>query len=367
MNGSLPRSAFVALAALLPLGLSRGAHAEPPQMREHEASAAVRTESDDGRVSLSIGGFLQARAAFTRGTGPDAEEADPLVSLTRARLYTFGHVHDPSLRYRLMLGTNGAETTFQLFDAYVEKTFAPELRIRFGRTKIPVFRSWVESARMFAGVERDAATVALLPGREVLVMVRGELGHETLEYAVAAFDAGERHETTAIPAAAARLVWNPMGHALEGEVDFDDTPFAVSLGASALTGRKPTVAWVGSERTVDETLAGAEVLLRAHGFDLGGEVERRDRRTADGARWLVRGAYARADYYVPSLQSAFGVRTSMIRSSDPTLRDRDEFELDGGFYPGRHDVKLVGEVATARVGGSGTRELRAALQLQVAF
>jgi hypothetical protein len=367
MIGALPRSAFVALAALVPLGLTRNAHAEPPQMREHEASAAVRTESDDGRVSLSIGGFLQARAAFTRGTGLDAEEADPLVSLTRARLYTFGHVHDPSLRYRLMLGTNGGETTFQLFDAYVEKAFAPELRLRIGRTKIPIFRSWVESARMFAGVERDAATVALLPGREVLVMLRGEIGHETLEYAVAAFDSGASHESTAVPAAAARLVWNPMGHALEGEVDFDDTPPALSLGASAMTGRKAVVAVEGSARAVDETLAGAEVLVRAHGFDLGGEVERRERRAADGARWVARGAYARADYYVRSLQSALGVRTSMIRSSDPALFDRDEFEIDGGFYPGRHDAKIVGEIASARVGGAGTRELRAALQLQVAF
>lgn len=333
-------------------------------MREHAATAAVRSESGDGRISLALGGFLQARAS---ASDAEAGQADRLLTLARTRLYAFGHAYDPSLRYRMMFGTNGDETTFQLFDAYVEKTFAPELRLRVGRGKVPVFRAWVESARMLSAVERDAATVALLPGREVMAMVRGELGGDTLEYAVTAFDPGGGSHGTALPAGAARIVWNAQGRAIEGEVDFDDAPLTIALGASAMAGRKKSLTVEGRALEADETLAGSEVLLRAHGFDLGAEAELRERRSSDGMRWRVRAGYVRADYFVAPLASALGVRASTIQSTDPTLRERDEVEFDAGYYPFRHDVKVNAEVALARAGVERAREVRGAVQLQVAF
>jgi hypothetical protein len=365
---------FVACACAFSFGVST-ARAEPPLMRERSAKAAVSTESDDGRVSLSLGGFLQARAQREVALGGrDAEDAAaetaPIVSLPRMRFYAFGHVHEDTIRYRLMMGASGVGGTVQVLDAYLEKRFAHALHLRAGVFKIPVYRAWIESARLMSSVERAYATTAFLPGREGALMASGELAGEEYQYAVALVNGAAAGATSAEPAGAARVVWNPMGRVIEGEIDFDDQPATLSIGANALVNRRvvqaPAAVSAPGLQGVEDAL-GVEVSLRARGFDLSGEAMVRDRRRDDGLRTRSFGAYVRADQYVASIASSFGGRVSLLAGDDAGTPDRRDYELDYGFYPGRHDLKLNVEVGYVDYVRADVRAVEGAAQVQVAF
>jgi len=369
------RALAPALACVGVLAFTRRALAEPPLMRERSAKAAVSTESDDGRVSLSLGGFLQARAQREVSVS-GGEEADllaeraPIISLPRMRFYAFGHVHEDSIRYRLMMGASGASGAVQVLDAYVEKRFGHALHVRAGVFKIPVYRAWIESARLMSSVERAYATTAFLPGREGAIMASGELAGEEYRYAVALVNGAAPGATSAEPAGAARAVWNPMGRVIEGEIDFEAQAATISIGANALANRR-VVQTAGTSASPalqgTEDALGVELSFRARGFDLSGECMVRERRRDDGLRVRTVGAYVRADHYLPALASSFGGRVSLLSGEDAAVQDRRDYELDYGFYPGRHDLKINLEVGYVEYPSAEARAVEGAAQVQVAF
>jgi hypothetical protein len=298
----------------------------------------------------------------------DAGVEAPIVSLPRMRFYAFGHVHDESVRYRLMMGASGVGGAVQLLDAYVEKRLDPALHLRAGVFKIPVYRAWIESARLLSSVERAYATTVFLPGREGALMASGEAAGEAFQYALALVNGAAAGVTSAEPAGAGRAVWNPMDRVIEGEIDFHDQPATLSVGANLLVNRRvvATPAVTGTPALAGtENAAGVEVSFRARGLDVSGECMVRERRRDDGPRTELLGAYARADYFVPSIASSVGARMSVVRGRHDATLDRDDFELDYGFYPGRHDLKLNVEMGYVRYVHATT--LEAAAQVQVAF
>jgi phosphate-selective porin len=216
------------------------AHGEPPLMKEQSVEPKIQAISPDGRFAISLGGFLQARY---RGASIEKEADVSQFGNPRARLYSFGYIHSKDFRYRLMMGTLPHSQQIQLFDAYVEVRMADELRLRAGRFKMPVFREWVESARLQSSTERSALTMLLSPGRDYGLMASGSFLHENIEYALGVFNgAGEvaAVDSNATPAFAGRMVWNTTGRSIEGEVDFHHSPLAVAIGASGSSAWKPS-------------------------------------------------------------------------------------------------------------------------------
>ena len=86
-------------------------------MKEHQQHPRLEVASKDGRHSIAVGGFFQARyaATFTRD-----ELASSRFGVPRTRLYVDGRLFSPKIRYRLMLGTAPFATRVDLYDAYVE-------------------------------------------------------------------------------------------------------------------------------------------------------------------------------------------------------------------------------------------------------
>lgn len=342
-------------------------------MRERSAKAAVSAASEDGRVSLALGGFLQARAereliVARAGDGGEDVGVMPIFSLPRMRLYTFGHVHDESVRYRLMVGATGVAGPVQVLDAYVEKRIDPALELRAGVFKIPVYRAWIESARLLASAGRASSTTAFIPGREAALMASGEVVGVALQYAIAVVNGAAPGVTSSEPAGAARAVWNPMGRVIEGEIDFEDLPPTLSFGASVLVNRRvgqassaPSTPSLAST----ENASGVEVAFRAYGVDVSGECMVRERRRDDGERAELLGAYVRVDSYVAALASSFGVRASVLSGRRDATLDRRDLELDYGFYPGRHDLKVNVEARLVTYAHASAFE--GVAQAQVAF
>lgn len=294
------------LMALLTALLSALARAEPPAVKEHQSHPRLEVVSRDGRYSVAIGGFFQARyaAAFT-AKSLDASR----FGVPRTRLYVFGRLFSRNIRYRLMLGTAPYELDIKLYDAYVEWWARPWARVRGGYFKIPVLREWVESARLLASVDRSASAQFLSPGRHPGVMLSGGLADDAVEYWLGAFGgAGQpTPEPDLLPVVAGRLVWNTTRRTIEGEVDLQRSPIALSIGASGYAAFGTRTAG----RRSHELLGAAELALRVRGLDAAVEAAFRER--DDGSvRERVAAGYARANYYLAGARTALGVRASQI-------------------------------------------------------
>jgi hypothetical protein len=345
------------------------AHAEPPSMKEQSVKPKIQAVSPDGRYSVSLGGFLQAR--YT-GILAEGEENTSQFGLARTRMYVFGHVHSKEFRYRLMVGTPPNSQQMKVFDAYVEWEVRNELRIRIGRFKLPIFREWVESARLLASVDRNTLTKLLGPGRDYGTMVSGELFHGQLDYAAGLFNgAGDTatKDSNSSPAMAGRLVWNAMGRSIEGEIDFDNSPPTLAVGVSGYATWRP----VDDEPTTDtnvphmrERMAGAEIAFRYHGFDLTSEIMGRERLRNDIYE-NVWGGYVRADMYFSKLQSSLGVRGVEFISQTNPRETRHELEIDTGYFVEQHDLKLMANWGIARLPVLRAWERFVFVQAQVSF
>jgi hypothetical protein len=363
----LARALVTTLALAAPCALSPSAHAEPAQGKEPSEPPRLGVTSADGRFSAALGGFLQVRGAGELDGGLRAEAS---LGVPRTRLYAFGHVLSRGVRYRLMLGTPPDALALELYDAYVDVRLAEAVRLRAGRFKVPVSREWVESARLLASVERSSAVRAALPGRDVGLSLSGEAARGALEGTLAVFGgAGDRatRDGNQAPSVAARLVWNTMGRPLEGEVDFEGAPPTLSLGASA-SATLPSARVTSKEPSAEprrEHLVGVELAFRARGLDVGAELLAR--LGEPGASDDTVGGYVRADYYLAPLRATVGaraVRTVGLR--DPT-RTTTELELDLGYYPFRHELKVQGELSLARHHDRGELSPGVMAQAQLAF
>lgn len=322
------------LVALLTALFTSIARAEPPAMKEHQHHPRLEVTSRDGRYSVAVGGFVQARyaAEFT----PHALESSRF-GVPRTRLYVFGRLFSRDIRYRLMLGTAPYKTDVELYDAYVEWWARPWARVRGGYFKVPVLREWVESARLLGSVDRSASAQLLSPGRHPGVMLSGGLAGDAVEYWLGAFGgAGQpTPEPGPLPVVAGRVVWNTTRRTIEGEIDLRRSPLALSLGASGYAAFRP----LGGARRQRELLGAAELALRVRGLDAAVEAAFRER--DDGAlRERVAAGYARANYYVTPARTAFGLRASQIVGLDDPTRTRTDLDLDVTTLLDGHDLKL---------------------------
>jgi len=354
MKLSPSRFASALAASLSLLALAAPAHAEPAMMKEHTVRPRIQAMSEDGRFSVSLGGFVQGRYTLVLR---DIDLEVSRFDTPRTRLYVFGHAYSKDVRYRLMIGTQPSSLDLELYDAYVEYGVSDALRVRAGRFKIPVFREWIESARVLASVERTVLTQTLMPGREWGLLASGELFGSRVEYAAGLFN-GRALDGTAgsaeAPLVAGRVAWNLMGRSIEGEVDFEDTPRTLVVGASG---------YATLERgSVEHASGGIEVAYRGHGLDVTTEIMAQTRGPMRAA-----GMYARADRYIPRIRSSFGVRGTRVVGFDAPDLTRSEVEIDGAYYPAEHDLKIAANLGLARRHDEHAWEPFLMVQAQAAF
>lgn len=352
------------LLALVVLGLVLSyagvARADPPAMKEEAARPNIEITSDDELHTLAVGGFAQVRA---QTFFPRAVADPPVLGLPRTRLYLFGRAFG-QVRYRLMVGTLPYQDRLTLFDAYAEWAPDAPFRLRVGRFKIPVMRGWIESGRELATTERAPAVLELLPGRAVGGMASWQGLGDRLELAVGAF---ERRSDPALAAnvdsraVVGRVLWNLQGRPIEGELDLQRSPLTVALGASGMTSFPD-----GTPGRRAERVGGVDFAMRVRGFDAVAEVMVRDRPGPEGHDRTL-GAYGRADIFVSSLRTAFGVRASHLVGLDDPTQTHHQLELDVAWLHAGHDIKLVGAVLARRFTTSARWDPGLALQFQVAF
>ncbi len=168
---------------ILLVGFGGGGSARAQSGGSVEVGAdGIRLRSADGAFEVRLRSDLYLDARVLSGA-EDAPGGDRLF-LRRVRPRLQGYVYERfAFSVRPDFGAGGPE----IDDAYVEARFAPSLRLRMGRFKVPVGLENLQSTTGLMHVERGVPT-GLVPGRDVGVMVSGDGGAGRVSYAAGLFN-----------------------------------------------------------------------------------------------------------------------------------------------------------------------------------
>ncbi len=139
-------------------------------------------QSADGQFRVRVRGYLHSDARFfvddTANRAVDTfvlRRVRPIVEATMFGIFDF----------RVMPDFGSGATVLQ--DAYVDMRFHPKLKVRVGKFKPPLGLERLMSATEIPFVERGLPT-ALVPNRDMGVMVHGDLASGNLAYAAGVFN-----------------------------------------------------------------------------------------------------------------------------------------------------------------------------------
>jgi len=145
-------------------------------------SDGFQIRSADGNYRLRVTGYFQADGRFYLSDAADFGTDNLLVRRARPIIQgTVGKYFD----FRIMPDFGQGQPT--IYEAYLEARILPALAIRAGKYKPPVGLERLQSATDLRFVERGFPT-NLVPNRDVGLMVSGELGRGSVQYAAAVVD-----------------------------------------------------------------------------------------------------------------------------------------------------------------------------------
>lgn len=138
--------------------------------------------SADGAFQFRLRGYVQADGRLFRDDGAppltntfELRRARPILEATVYRIFDF----------KVMPDFGQGQT--RIFDAYAAARIAPELRVTAGKFKAPLGLERLQSATDLLLVERAFPT-ALVPNRDIGLMLSGNLGEQLVQYDVGVFN-----------------------------------------------------------------------------------------------------------------------------------------------------------------------------------
>ena len=166
----------------------------------------IRSE-EEGGMELRLGGTFQTDYRYYL----EEERADNRFDLRRARLLFRGGL-TRWFRFGMEFEFQGNETS-NIVEAYSELVNGPHA-LKLGQYKEPFSLEWQTRDKALVFAERSMA-YSLGPQRDIGLMVHGSAWHDTLNYALGAFNGngedgatkGNEHDE---PEAAGRLVFSPF-------------------------------------------------------------------------------------------------------------------------------------------------------------
>ncbi len=151
-----------------------------PILADWDGSGVIRSE--DSEFRLKVGGLVQADGRTFQGDEPDSL-LDQFV-LRRVRITLEGTLFGIA-EVKIMPDFAGGQLVLQ--DAYLDVTLRPWLRARAGKQKAPFGLERLQHPAHLAFIERAYPT-QLAPNRDIGLMIHGELGEKTLQYAIGIFN-----------------------------------------------------------------------------------------------------------------------------------------------------------------------------------
>ena len=305
--------------------------------------------SKDGKYSLNVNGFLQARYTLTT---PDKGRSRNNFDVALARLAFSGSVFDPKVKYffQYEATTFGNSNRSTMLDWWMQYSYSQYLNIQAGRFILPYSRQFYTHPGNLLFSDLSAADYAFNLQRAGGANVSGKMGklsyHGVVTNSIRALDAGGQQNQGGEVAWQGRLeydVLDPYGY-LESSPTPAQTP-QLSIGIAAAF--NPVDEGSGfqnvrdGDRTTNVTIDGG---FRYQGFTLqGAGYFRRNNHhyvSETGHDW---GYYGQLGYYLTDkLELAGRVSGVDFQFANNTRTAGDHREYTGGFnyYLYGHNVKL---------------------------
>ena len=150
----------------------------------YEDGLEIRTK-DKKTFSARIGGRIQTDLTVFDNHYPVDNDFD----IRRARLFMEGRIYE-YFKYKIAVELEGSSSN-RLVDAFVNFDYFPYLQFQVGQFKEPFSLEALSSSKYIPFNERSFASY-LSPGRDVGVMLHGELFNEAIQYAAGIFNGDGR-------------------------------------------------------------------------------------------------------------------------------------------------------------------------------
>ena len=305
--------------------------------------------SKDGRYSLSLNGFLQARYTLA---APDTGRSRNNFDVALAHLAFSGNVFDPKVKYffQYEATTFGNSNRSTLLDWWMQYSHSPYLRAQAGRFLLPYSRQFYAHPGRLLFPDLSAADYAFNLHRAIGLHLSGQVGrlsyHGLVTNSIRALDAGGQQNAGAEVAWQGRLEYDllePYGY-LESSPTPAATP-QLSIGVAAAfnpveqASRFQNV--LPGDRTTNVTIDGG---FRYQGFSVqaAGYYRRNNLEALNevGHDW---GYYGQIGYYLTEkLEIAGRVSGVDFQFANNPRTAGDVREYTGGvnYYLYGHHVKL---------------------------
>ena len=305
--------------------------------------------SQDGRYSLSLNGFLQARYTLA---APDTGRSRNNFDVALAHLAFSGNVFDPKVKYffQYEATTFGNSNRSTLLDWWMQYSHSPYLRAQAGRFLLPYSRQFYAHPGHLLFPDLSAADYAFNLHRAIGLHLSGKVGrlsyHGLVTNSIRALDAGGQQNAGAEVAWQGRLEYDllePYGY-LESSPTPAATP-QLSIGVAAAfnpveqASRFQNV--MPGDRTTNVTIDGG---FRYQGFSVqaAGYYRRNNLEALNevGHDW---GYYGQIGYYLTEkLEIAGRVSGVDFQFANNPRTAGDVREYTGGvnYYLYGHHVKL---------------------------
>ncbi len=305
--------------------------------------------SQDGRYSLSLNGFLQARYTLA---APDTGRSRNNFDVALAHLAFSGNVFDPKVKYffQYEATTFGNSNRSTLLDWWMQYSHSPYLRAQAGRFLLPYSRQFYAHPGHLLFPDLSAADYAFNLHRAIGLHLSGKVGrlsyHGLVTNSIRALDAGGQQNAGAEVAWQGRLEYDllePYGY-LESSPTPAATP-QLSIGVAAAfnpveqASRLQNV--MPGDRTTNVTIDGG---FRYQGFSVqaAGYYRRNNLEALNevGHDW---GYYGQIGYYLTEkLEIAGRVSGVDFQFANNPRTAGDVREYTGGvnYYLYGHHVKL---------------------------
>ena len=194
--------------------------------------------SKDGRYSLTLNGFLQARYTLT---APDAERSRNNFDVALAHLAFSGHVFDPKVKYFFQYETTtlGNSNRSTLLDWWMQYSHSPYLRAQAGRFLLPYSRQFYAHPGHLLFPDLSEADYAFNLHRAIGLHISGKVDrlsyHALATNSIRALDAGGQQNAGAEVAWQGRLeydILDPYGYLESSPTPALDPQLSIGIAAA---------------------------------------------------------------------------------------------------------------------------------------
>jgi phosphate-selective porin OprO/OprP len=369
---------------------------EPEQGKGEEEDSGVEVFWKDGKTYFKMknaGLELTHRFQFRFNMlDPDDDvllpgttergQAKGSFRIRRAKTTFEGWFWKPELTYELQLSwagpEAGASTDSPLEDLYInwDASGSEKLQVRFGQFKVPLGRQENTTSIGLQFADRSLLTFEYTRGRDVGVMLHGQLADGKLEYRTGVFNGNPASRITNDNTKFqynARVTWQPWGDVGYSEGDFESKDKPLFALAGQLENNNLFGATGGGlggvgPSDLNTTILGGDAVFKFKGFSLFGEYFARSREPEAGETFDSNGYNVQAGFFLvrDRLELAF-----RYAGWDPTdlVPDNERTEIWGvvNYFLRGHRFKFQADFRQLedQVRDHKTRELR--VQAYVGF